>query len=70
MCINDQIPTLQHDSREGRRKKKAGPLREVKKLGSLLGDKEDIARRKQLSIATMNNMEKVWIRKDHVNEKH
>ena len=39
-----------------RRKKKAEPWREVKKLGSLLGDKEDIARRKQLFIATMSNI--------------
>ena len=41
------------------------PWRDVKKLGSLLGDKEDITRRKQLSIAAVNNMEKVWIRKDY-----
>ena len=53
-----------------RGKKKAKPWREVKKLGSLLGDKEDIARRKQLFIAAMNNMEKAWIRKDHTSEKH
>ena len=42
----------------------------MKKLGSLLGDKEGIARRKQLFIAAMNNMEKAWIRKDHTSEKH
>ena len=53
-----------------REKKKAEHWREVKKLGSLLGDKKDIARRKQLSIAAMNNIEKVWIRKDHIREKH
>ena len=46
------------------------PWREVKKLSSLLGDKEDITRRKQLSIAPVNNMEKVWIRKDYISEKH
>ena len=46
------------------------PWRDVKKLGSLLGDKEDITRRKQLSIAAVNNMEKVWIRKDYISEKH
>ena len=51
-------------------KKKAEPWREVEKLESLVGDKECIARRKQLIIAAMNNMEKVWIRKDHISEKH
>ena len=53
-----------------REKKKAELSREVKKLGSLLGDKEDITRWKQLSIAAMNNIEKIWIRKDHTSEKH
>ena len=53
-----------------REKKKAKHWREVKKLGSLLGDKEAIARRKQLSIAAMNNIEKIRIRKDHIKEKH
>ena len=44
--------------------------REVKKLESLLGGKEDITRRKQLSIAAVNNIEKVWIRKDYISEKY
>lgn len=43
--------------------------RTVKKLGSLLGDTEDIQRRKQLSIASMNRLNHIWIRKDHVSEK-
>ena len=38
----------------------------VKKLGSLLGDTEDIQRRKQLSIASMNRLNHIWIRKDHI----
>ena len=42
--------------------------RYVKKLGSLLGDSEDIAHRKQLAIAGMNQLAKVWIRKDHIRE--
>ena len=51
-------------------KKKAEPWREMEKLESLDGDKEGIARRKQLIIAAMSNMEKVLIRKDHISEKH
>ena len=39
-----------------------------KKVGSLLGDAEDIIRRKQLAIANMNNLNKVWIRRDHISE--
>ena len=37
--------------------------RNAKKLGSLLGDTEDIARRKQLAITAMHNMNKLWIKK-------
>ena len=36
--------------------------RNVKKLGSLLGDKEDINRTKQLSIISMNKYETFWIK--------
>lgn len=43
--------------------------RKVQKLGSLLGDKEDINRRKQLSIASMNDYEKLWLKRNHINEK-
>ena len=42
--------------------------RNVKKLGSLLGDKEDINRRKQLSIISMNKYETLWIKKEHLHE--
>ena len=34
--------------------------RKTKKLGSLLGDVEDISRRKQLSAVALNNMNKIW----------
>ena len=36
--------------------------RMVKKLGSLLGDTEDVIRRKQLASAAMAKMDKLWIR--------
>ena len=42
--------------------------RNVKKVGSLLGDKEDINRRKQLSIISMNKYETLWIKKENLNE--
>ena len=42
--------------------------RNVKKLGSLLGDREDINRRKQLSIISMNKYVTLWIKKEHLNE--
>ena len=53
-----------------RGKKKAEPWRKMKKLGSLSGDKDDVARRKQLSITAMNNMENSWIKKGHISENH
>ena len=40
----------------------------VKKVGSLIGDAEDIIWRKQLAIASMCTLQKVWIRKDHISE--
>ena len=40
--------------------------REVVKLGSCLGDAEDIARRKQLALAAFQSMKKVWLDKQHV----
>ena len=43
--------------------------RHTKKLGSLLGDEEDIARRKTLATATMQNMNKVWVRNKKVSIK-
>ena len=42
--------------------------RNVKKLGSLLGDKEDINRMKKLSIISMNKCGTLWIKKEHLNE--
>ena len=48
--------------------KNAEVWRHTKKLGSLLGDSEDIARRKQLSIVALNNLNNIWIRKDKIRE--
>ena len=42
--------------------------RNVKKLGSLLGDKEDINRRKQLSLISMNIYEILCIKIEQLNK--
>ena len=36
--------------------------RKVKKLGSLLGDSEDMKERKRLASAALNDMSKIWLR--------
>ena len=41
--------------------------RSAKKVGSLLGDSEDVISRKQLASAAMTNMEKIWVRKNKIN---
>ena len=40
--------------------------RTVRKLGSLLGDSEDVIRRKQLSYAALNNIKQMWSGKKRV----
>ena len=40
--------------------------RNVKKAGYLLGDFEDITRRKQLAISSTNKIQVVWIRRDKI----
>ena len=43
--------------------------RSTKKLGSLLGESEDITRRKQLATAALNKINYIWIRKDKIKQK-
>ena len=40
--------------------------KETKKVGSLMGDKEDVARRKHLSTIALVKLNNVWIRKDRI----
>ena len=40
----------------------------TKKLGSLLGDDEDVARRKQLANVAFHKMKSIWLRRHHVSE--
>ena len=39
-----------------------------KKVGSLIGDEEDVARRKSLSIISMNKLTHVWIGRDKIRQ--
>ena len=39
----------------------------TKKVGSLMGNKEDLERRKQLSNAALYNLKNIWIGKDKIN---
>ena len=41
--------------------------RSTKKVGSLMGDKEDMERRKQLSNAALYKLKNIWIGKDKIN---
>ena len=47
-------------------KESVEPWRNVVKLGSKLGDSEDIAHRKQLSKNAMNRMNNIWIKSDKI----
>ena len=40
--------------------------RSTKKVGSLMGDKEDVERRKQLSNAALYKLKNIWIGKDKI----
>ncbi|GFR75934.1 hypothetical protein ElyMa_003933600 [Elysia marginata] len=42
--------------------------KKVKKVGSLLGDTEDIERRKQLSNLALQKLSSIWIRNDKVKQ--
>ena len=42
--------------------------RKIKKVGSLLGDNEDICRRKQLANAAIQKLNSVWFRKDRIKQ--
>ena len=48
--------------------RKTKTWKNVKKVGSLLGNSEDIIRRKHLAISSMNKLQATWIKKDHVSE--
>lgn len=43
--------------------------RSTRKLGSLIGDAEDVSRRKQLASAAFNSMRSLWQQRQHIGEK-
>ena len=59
-------PTKTENTVIRRQKKNEESWRKSKKLGSLLGDVEDITNRKNLSIAASINLNKIWIRKGKI----
>ncbi|GFR74953.1 hypothetical protein ElyMa_000443100 [Elysia marginata] len=50
----------------GTKKKKETNWQTTKKLGTLLGDQEDIERRKQLSSAALVKLKNVWLKEDKI----
>ena len=66
LLVNNDKTEYTNIKREA--KKEDETWRKVKKVGSLLGDEEDINRRKALSTAAMNKMLAIWIRTDKINQ--
>ena len=67
LLVNEEKTEYTNVKRES--KKEEESWRKVKKVGSLLGDEEDIDRRKKLATVVMNKMDKIWIRKDKISKK-
>jgi hypothetical protein len=58
LAVNTDKTELTHIRREKEKENEA--WRNTKKLGSLLGDTEDLARRKQLAAASFKNLSAIW----------
>ena len=67
LLVNEDKTEYTNIKRE--KKKEEEHWRKVKKVGSLIGDEEDMERRKALSTAALNKMHTVWIRKDKISQK-
>ena len=59
----DKTESTTLERQPGKKGREKEVWRKVKKLGSLLGDKEDIAHRKQLASSSMNSLKKLWTQK-------
>ena len=66
--LNVNTDKTEYTDLERKGKRKEEKWRSTKKVGSLIGDEEDIARRKSLSIVSMNKLTHVWIRKDKIKQ--
>ena len=67
LLVNEEKTEYTDIKRE--QKKEDEKWRKVKKVGSLLGDEEDMARRRTLAAAAMAKMDKIWIRQDKISKK-
>ena len=67
LLVNEEKTEYTEIKRE--QKKEEEQWRKVKKVGSLLGDEDDMGRRRSLAAAAMGKMNKVWIRKDKISQK-
>ena len=67
LLVNEEKTEYTNIKRE--QKREGEKWRKVKKVGSLLGDEEDMARRRSLAAAAMGKMDKIWIRKDKISQK-
>ena len=67
LLVNEEKTEYTNIKREQKREEEK--WRKVKKVGSLLGDEEDMARRRSLAAAAMGKMDKIWIRKDKISQK-
>ena len=67
LLVNEEKTEYTEIKRE--QKKEEEQWRKVKKVGSLLGDEEDMERRRSLAAAAMGKMNKIWIRKDKISQK-
>ena len=71
LLVNESKTEITTLERKKKRKKKTDdnvdePWREVIKLGSKIGDEEDIMRRKNLASIKLKEMTKLWIRNNYV----
>ena len=67
LLVNEEKTEYTEIKRE--KKKEDEQWRKAKKVGSLLGDEEDMGRRRTLAAAAMGKMNKIWIRKDKISQK-
>ena len=67
LLVNEEKTEYTDIKRE--QKKEEEQWRKVKKVGSLLGDEEDMGRRRSLAAAAMGKMNNIWIRKDKISMK-
>ena len=66
--LNVNTDKTEYTDVERKGDKKEEEWRKTKKVGSLIGDEEDVARRKSLSIISMNKLTHVWIGRDKIRQ--